>query len=202
MSDVKTYEMMWDCGACGTAGSQGQSCPSCGSPQDPAWRYYPPDDEKVAVEDHQFVGKDRVCDACGSPCSAQVTYCPNCGADLEGASVAQTRADQVADDGAAFQQDGADSARAEHKARRQAERKAKMAVHEPPPSSGSKKGLILGGVAGMAFLAFLVCLGVFFFWQKDVSLVNTGHLEPHHPDRRDEDGHQTTGRTVPRKGRW
>ncbi|HCH65181.1 MAG: hypothetical protein CL927_20805 [Deltaproteobacteria bacterium] len=178
MSDGKTYEMMWDCGACGTQkllAMTHKHCPSCGSPQDPNWRFFPPEDEKVAVEDHSFVGKDLVCDACGSPCSAQATFCPSCGADLAGASAALTREDQLADDGAAFSVDDADAAREEHKQRRKAERAAKIAVHEPPPEAGSKKGLVFGVLGAGALMAFVVCLGVFFFWQKDVSLVNTGH---------------------------
>jgi hypothetical protein len=104
-----------------------------------------------------------------------VVFCPACGADLDGAKAAETRQDQVADEGISFETDGAESARDEHRARRKAERAAKVAVHEPPPETGSKKGLIFGVLGGGAFLAVLLCLGVFFFWQKDVSLVNTGH---------------------------
>ena len=178
MSGEKTYEMMWDCGACGTPKLLAKShkhCPSCGSPQDPEWRYFPPDEEKVAVEDHKFMGKDRVCAACSTPCSAEVTFCPNCGADLDGAGEAQTRGDQVAAEGVSFGTDDSDKARDEHQERRKAERAAKRAVHEPPPQQGSKKGLILGVLGGGGVLAILLCLGVFFLWKKDVSLVNTGH---------------------------
>ncbi len=178
MSGEKTYEMMWDCGACGTPKLLAMShkhCPTCGSPQDPQWRYFPPEDEKVAVEDHQFVGKDKVCDACSTPVSAAATFCPACGADLDGARAADTRQDQVAGEGQSFGADDADSARQEHKERRKSERAAKVAEHVEPPSSGSKKGLILGVMGGGALLMLLVCLGVFFLWKKDVSLVNTGH---------------------------
>lgn len=178
MSAEKTYEMMWDCGACGTPKLLAKShrhCPTCGSPQDAEWRYFPPEDEKVAVEDHQFVGADRVCDACSTPCSASSTFCPGCGADLDGAQAAVTRQDQVAAEGQSFSSDDAEQARVEHKERKKTERNVKMAVHEPPPSSGSKKGLILGVLGGGVFLAFLVCLGAFFFIKKDVSLVNTSH---------------------------
>ena len=94
MSDGKTYEMMWDCGACGTPKLLAKShkhCPTCGSPQDATWRYFPPDDEKVAVEDHVFMGKDRICGACGSPNAAQAKFCGSCGSDLDDAKEAQTR---------------------------------------------------------------------------------------------------------------
>lgn len=178
MSGKKTYEMMWDCGACGTPKLLAMShkhCPTCGSPQDPQWRYFPPDDEKVAVEDHAFVGKDRVCDACSTPCSASIAYCPACGAELDGARQAVTRADQIAAEGTRFASDDADSAREEHQARRKEERAIKRAEREPPPETGSKKGLFLGLLGGGALLAVLVCAGLFFFLKKDVSLVNTGH---------------------------
>ena len=184
MSDGKTYEMMWDCGACGTPKLLAKShkhCPTCGSPQDPSWRYFPPEDEKVAVEDHVFMGKDKVCAACSTPNAAQAKFCAGCGCDLDDAKEAQTRSDQLAEEGQSFAQDDADAAAAEAKARRKAEREAKMAAQAPPGySSGSeepksKKGLILGALGGTAFVLFLICVGVFFFWKKDATLVNTGH---------------------------
>jgi len=178
MGGEKTYEMMWDCGACGTTALLAMShthCPSCGIPQDTQWRYFPADEDRVAVEDHTFVGKDRVCDACGTACSARAQFCPACGIGLEGASEAATRADQVAADGTEFLRDDAEKAQAEHRERRKVQRAAKRAEHVPPPEKGAGKGLILGLFGGGAFLAVLVCLGVFFFWKKEVSLENTGH---------------------------
>jgi len=121
------------------------------------------------------VGADRVCDACSTPCSAQATFCPACGADLDGARSAKTRQDQVAAEGQSFGADDADKARVEHKERRKAERAAKVAVHEPPPDTGSKKGLIFGVLGGGAVLMLIACLGIFFLWKKEVSLINTGH---------------------------
>ncbi len=175
--DGKTYEMMWDCGACGTPKLLAKShkhCPTCGSPQDPTWRYFPPEDEKVAVEDHVFMGKDKVCGACGTPCAAQATFCPGCGSDLDGSKEAATRQDQVVAEGVGFSEDDADAANAEHKARRKAEQAAKMADQMPPPPP-PKKSMLLPAIAVLAGIAFIACLGVFFLWKKDVSIVNTGH---------------------------
>jgi len=82
------YEMAWDCPRCETKGLLGLShrhCPSCGAPQDPSRRYFPPEDQKVAVEDHPFHGKDRTCPACDSPNARAASCCVNCGAPLGGA---------------------------------------------------------------------------------------------------------------------
>src|SRR5262245_36399297 len=81
------YEMLWDCAFCGTRkllGKTHRHCPACGAPQDPARRYFPSDDEKVAVKDHVFVGVDRVCPACGAPGSRAAAHCGGCGAALDG----------------------------------------------------------------------------------------------------------------------
>lgn len=183
VSDGKTYEMMWDCGACGTPkllAKTHRHCPTCGSPQDPTWRYFPPDDEKVAVEDHQFVGKDKVCDACGTPNSADAGFCGACGSDLDTAREAGTRAEQSAAEGQSFAEDDADKAAAEHRARQKAAREAKeqaqREAHGAPPKSsggGAKKLAIVA--AGMAALiAVIACIGI-FTWKKEAVLINTGH---------------------------
>lgn len=83
----KTYEMMWDCSYCGTEKLLGQShkhCPNCGTAQDPTKRYFPPEEEKVAVEDHQYIGKDKVCDFCEAPNSALAKFCTECAAPMDG----------------------------------------------------------------------------------------------------------------------
>ena len=82
------FEMLWDCGYCGTLKLLGKSqrfCPKCGAPQDPERRYFPAPGEEVAVEDHVYVGADRICSACQSAMSARAVHCTQCGAPLEGA---------------------------------------------------------------------------------------------------------------------
>jgi hypothetical protein len=82
----KTYEMMWDCEYCGMKKLLGLSqrfCAQCGAPQNPAKRYFPPDHEKVAVQDHKFVGADLTCPACKHPMSRACNACTNCGSPLD-----------------------------------------------------------------------------------------------------------------------
>ncbi|MCU0511629.1 MAG: zinc ribbon domain-containing protein [Anaerolineae bacterium] len=102
----KTYEMLWDCQFCGTAKLLGKThrfCPNCGAPQNPAARYYPSDDEKVAVEDHIFVGADKTCGSCGQLNAGNAEFCQQCGAPLAGAAGAKVVAAQTRAEGEAFQ---------------------------------------------------------------------------------------------------
>jgi hypothetical protein len=83
------YQMLWDCQFCGAQkllAVTHRYCPECGAPQDQTKRYFPPDDAKVRVEDHVYVGADRTCAACGSPQSAKAHNCGHCGAPLDGAA--------------------------------------------------------------------------------------------------------------------
>jgi hypothetical protein len=100
---MPVYEMLWDCAYCGTRRLLGQThrfCPGCGAPQDPSRRYFPSDAEKVAAEDHVYVGADRVCEACGSAMSAQAAHCTQCGSDMQGAAEAKRVVDGAAPRGA------------------------------------------------------------------------------------------------------
>jgi hypothetical protein len=86
---MPTFEMLWDCPYCGTRKLLGRThrfCPGCGAPQDPSRRYFPADEDKVAVEGHEYVGADRVCGSCGSAMSARARHCTQCGAGMTGAS--------------------------------------------------------------------------------------------------------------------
>lgn len=81
--DDGVYEMLWDCKYCGTEKLLGKThrfCPSCGSAQDPEWRYFPSDDEKIAVKDHKYVGADKTCPACGTLNAGDADFCLRCGA--------------------------------------------------------------------------------------------------------------------------
>jgi hypothetical protein len=107
MSDDATYEMLWDCKYCGQKkllGLTHRFCASCGSPQDPGARYFPPDSEKVAVADHEFVGADVACPTCKASNSRRAKCCGQCGAPLDKATEVRTRDEQVRDEHAQFQQ--------------------------------------------------------------------------------------------------
>ena len=106
MSERKHYEMLWDCKFCGAKKNLGKThrhCPNCGAAQDPTWRYYPSDEEKIAVEDHQFVGADVICPACNTPNSAAANNCMQCGAPLEQGKRAGTLERQSKTDDQQFQ---------------------------------------------------------------------------------------------------
>src|SRR5688572_6267321 len=85
------YEMVWDCRYCGAQkllGLTHRHCPNCGAAQDPTARYFPADDEKVAVENHVYVGADMQCRYCDAASSTRAHNCGRCGAALgEGAPV-------------------------------------------------------------------------------------------------------------------
>lgn len=102
------YEMLWDCKFCGTTKLLGKThkfCPVCGAAQDPSWRYFPSDEDKVAVKDHHFVGADVTCDACGTLNTADAGYCTNCGSPLENAKAARTFGKREKAEGQRFEED-------------------------------------------------------------------------------------------------
>lgn len=105
-----TYQMLWDCRFCGTQkllGITHRHCPNCGAAQDPAWRYFPAEEDMVAVEDHQYVGADKICPACQQPNSAASTFCSECGANLATGETVQTQGERAIGTGSA----GADTRR-------------------------------------------------------------------------------------------
>ena len=92
------FQMLWDCRTCGQEkllGVTHRYCPGCGSPQEPKARYFPSDDDKVVVENHKFVGKDRRCPACETPNAAQSSNCMSCGFALDGAKEVVQQEDVV-----------------------------------------------------------------------------------------------------------
>ncbi|MEZ4321939.1 MAG: zinc ribbon domain-containing protein [Myxococcota bacterium] len=167
---MPTYEMFWDCKYCDTAkllGKTHRHCPECGAPQDPDSRYFPPEDEKVAVEDHQFVGADLRCPSCDTPNSAAAHYCTNCGNVLEEGSAVSTKGEVDA---------GAQSG---------TRKPAKPAPPpEPEPESSGRAGAAAGmGLLGMGctalivgvFALFLVVCLLNVFWTSDADLTVKGH---------------------------
>lgn len=98
------YEMIWDCKYCGQKkllGLTHRFCAGCGAPQDPAARYFPPENEKVAVHDHPFVGADVACPACKQPMSRAAKCCTNCGSPIDKGVEVARRADVVVPPGGA-----------------------------------------------------------------------------------------------------
>lgn len=124
VSHTGTYEMLWDCEFCGSTKLLGKThryCPTCGAPQNPEKRYFPAPGEEIAVENHQFVGADRVCENCDTPNAAGAEFCTSCGAGLTEAAEARRVAD------------------------------APAAQEEEPPEEEpkSRKGLLMGIVAAI-----------------------------------------------------
>ncbi|MCA9569906.1 MAG: hypothetical protein KC656_18805 [Myxococcales bacterium] len=161
---MATYEMFWDCRSCGTTkllGKTHRHCPACGGAQDPSWRYFPPEDEKVAVQDHVFVGVDWVCERCDTPNSAAATHCVGCGDARDGSEADAVRQESVV----AGEQSGKREPRS---------KKAEKAASPPPPPRRSRGRWVLGCLmlVGMAF-AFLVCLAV--CWTRGTEASVTGH---------------------------
>jgi hypothetical protein len=102
---ANVYEMLWDCEFCGTKKLLGKThrfCPNCGAQQDPKNRYFPSDEEKVAVKDHVYVGVDKICPACQTPNAALAQFCTNCGSPLEKAAAATLAPERQAGEGQGF----------------------------------------------------------------------------------------------------
>jgi hypothetical protein len=147
----KTYEMLWDCEYCGAKkllGLTHRHCPECGAAQDPKRRYFPPDEEKIAVEDHAYVGADVHCPACNAPMSAKVKFCAACGAPLQG---------------------GAEVARVVEKA---APAAAVPRAKTVAPRKGPGLKIALFGGIGALVLALILAL---VFWKKEVAITAVRH---------------------------
>ena len=89
---------VWDCKYCGhkkLLGITHRFCGGCGAPQDPNARYFPPDNEKVAVQNHPYVGADVACPACRQPMSRAAACCTNCGSPIDKGVEVARRADVV-----------------------------------------------------------------------------------------------------------
>ncbi|MFA6318210.1 MAG: zinc ribbon domain-containing protein [Elusimicrobiota bacterium] len=154
----RVYEMLWDCAFCSTRKLLGKThryCPNCGAPQDPGRRYFPSEAERVAVEDHEYHGADRLCVACRTANGAKTKFCVGCGGPMEGAkSVA------LMSGGSAEGPDKA--ALAEVASWEQEQKSSKLRLFV-------KVGLGLVGCVALLLLALRLAT-------KPVALVVTGHL--------------------------
>lgn len=167
---MPTYEMFWDCRSCDTKkllGKTHRHCPHCGQVQDPSWRYFPSEDEKVAVEDHVFVGVDWVCERCDSPNSASATHCVNCGDARDGVEKDVERKASVR----AGQQSGERDRPERVHPSAQGMTSGDEAV---PAATSSWKGAVPLLAAGLFLL--VVCCGLLaFFWTEETEATVTGH---------------------------
>ena len=167
----KTYEMLWDCKYCGAQkllGLTHRHCPICGAPQDQTARYFPSEDEKVAVEDHEYAGADLNCPACGEANSARGKHCRHCGSPLEGGTAVGQRAEQVHAEGA-FGGDSARTAQAEHRG----------GQAPPPQPSPAQRRSPLVWLAGAGCLTVLVggiaLIAVLVLWTREAALEVVAH---------------------------
>ena len=179
--DAGTYQMLWDCPACDTAkllGLTHRHCPACGSPQDPNARYFPSDEDKVAVVDHPLVGRDRICPACSSPCASSANNCGNCGSPLDGAKQAEVRDDIVLGQGERFAGETGADARQVQRDRRAAmiaEARGEAAPAKPgadaeKQATNKKVWFVLGGI-----VAIVVAIAVLLSLEREVEIEATGH---------------------------
>lgn len=176
--DAGTYQMLWDCPACGTAkllGLTHRHCPGCGSPQDPTARYFPSDEEKIAVEDHPLAGRDLQCPACDTPNASTASCCGNCGSPLADAKQVEVRDDIVLGQGEALAgETGADAKAVQRE--RQAAKHAALSGQAPktkakPKAKSKKLWWILGGVV----VAVIIAAIALFSLKKQVEIEATDH---------------------------
>lgn len=150
--DDGVYEMLWDCKFCSTTKLLGKSqkfCPNCGAPQDPEMRYFPSDEEKVAVKDHKYEGADKTCPACGSLVAANVEYCTRCGSP-------QTEAAQVRLQKTRERAQNAQFATEDLDARQVEEFKVATGQVKPEAQGGLKPLHIVLGVVAVAVIGFIL----------------------------------------------
>jgi hypothetical protein len=175
---MATYQMLWDCRQCGTQkllGVDHRFCPTCGAPQDPESRYFPSEQDKVAVEDHVFVGADKRCPACDTANAAIAKHCVACGAPMDGAREVRRR--EVQGEGV---QDSAQQALAEHVQDKKAEeqqriRQQAQKLGRKEARKASRVPLLLGLLlVGGLLLAMVVCCGLALY-STPTSVVTTGH---------------------------
>jgi hypothetical protein len=151
------YEMFWDCPYCNTKellGLTHRCCPTCGAPQDTKRRYFPPDDKKVAVADHRFVGSDLSCDNCQAANSAASAHCTSCGA--------------VIGDG-------------DKQAQKLADVSVPSTAGTPPTDEAevilpkAKWRTWMTVLIGVAIVSGLVFAGAAMFWKREKAMTVTGH---------------------------
>lgn len=169
----KVYEMLWDCQFCGTSRLLGKThryCPNCGAPQNPDSRYFPSDDEKVAVEDHIYVGRDVTCPACSQLNAGGSEYCQNCGAPLASGRQADVLAEEARAMSEMFQSSGPRDV-VQERFQNEMER---VGVAKPKRGTGSGPNKWLIAIIILAVLG--VGAGIFLLnWKQETTVYVDGH---------------------------
>ena len=173
VEEAGTYQMLWDCKYCGTKkllGVTHKFCPSCGAAQDANARYFPSDEEAIAVEDHEYTGADKKCGNCGTANAAKAEFCTQCGSPMKDAKTVSLRSEQATAEGTAFAADSKADAKKDFEAQKAGLTGAAAAGGEEPPTS-NKKWYIIGGVAGAAVVALIAG----FFMSRPVEVKVESH---------------------------
>lgn len=174
MSEGKVYEMLWDCQFCGTKQNLGLThrfCPNCSSPQNPDSRYYPSDEEKVAVHDHQFVGVDVTCPACNELNSAAAEFCGQCASPLTEGARAKTLDPEWQSAQEAFSSSGS---RDVVKEEFDLEMQSLGLQDDPKKKRESKSNIKVFAIIGLVLLLAAAAFAAFNL-KKDVTVIVTDH---------------------------
>jgi hypothetical protein len=171
--ETNVYEMLWDCQYCGSKkllGLTHRFCPNCGAAQNPDARYYPSDEEKVAVHNHEYTGVDVTCSACGQLNGAKSEFCGQCGAPLSEAAKAKTLAAETRAQGEQFASGGSrDVVKEQYDAEM-----ARIGATPKKKKRGGNNNVIIAAV--IAVVVLLIGGGFFLLnWTEEASLVVTGH---------------------------
>lgn len=170
VEEAGTFQMLWDCKYCNTKkllGVTHKFCPSCGAAQDAGARYFPSDEEAIAVEDHEYTGADKKCANCGTANAAKAEFCTQCGSPMKDAKGVALRSEQVS--AGAFAEDSKSTAKADFEAQ-----KAGLtgAVNPPEPPKSKKVWYIVGGAVGVGLVALISS----FFISRSVEVKVESHV--------------------------
>lgn len=163
------FQMLWDCKYCNTKkllGVTHKFCPNCGSAQDATARYFPSDEEAIAVEDHEYTGADKKCGNCGTPNAAKAEFCTQCGSPMKDAKSVAMRSEQTTAEGTQFGADSKSAAKTDFEAQKSG------IPTTPPEPPKSKKWWIIGGSVAAAAVIGLVAS---FFVTSTVDVRVDGH---------------------------
>ncbi len=159
--DQGTYQMLWDCPFCGTKALLGldhRHCPACGAAQDEDARYFPTEENKVAVQDHVYHGADKDCPACSTPNAAIAKHCVNCGSPMDEAAQVKLKQEEPEPD-------------PKEQNKRRKRKRRNLEDREPP----KKKGIGVAAVIGCFGLIAVIVVLVAIFWKKPVAIEVVGH---------------------------